>query len=90
MTAAIWAAAVLAWLGVDALIAACLLRRAAVRESETSWFDHMRFIDRVATYAPPATIVHPCSYGGDLLEYPIARGWDEAAILETLAEIEGL
>lgn len=87
-----WACAVLTLVSVDAVAIAYLTRWRAQRGARPeSWFDHTRFLDRVRAYAPPQeTIVHPCSYGGDLLEYPVARGWDEEAILTTLAEIEAL
>lgn len=92
MSFAAWSCAVVTLLSVEALSVAYVIRwwKGRCDEPEPRWFDHTRFLERVGAYAAPQTILHPCSYGGDLLEYPVARGWDEAAILATLAEIEGL
>jgi hypothetical protein len=40
--------------------------------------------------AARGVLVHPCSYGGDLMEYPVHDGFDEDDVLATLAEIEAL
>lgn len=80
--------------GVDAIAIAYLARWHRTRD-EQSWFDHRRFLNvdlaaRVTDYSRRRAIVHPCSAGGDMLEFPIVAGWDEDAILHTLAEIEAL
>lgn len=68
----------------------------------TGWFDHARFraglepvvpvaagvADRV--HAACGVIVHPCSYGGTPIEYPLHPEFGEDAVLATLAEIEAL
>ena len=84
-----WIAAVVTVISVDALAIALLLDRRTPR-NPASWFDHQRFIEQTKAYTQPPVIAHPCSYGGDLIEYPVAAGWDEYAILATLGEIEAL
>lgn len=96
MSPVAWMAAVLTLLSVDTLAIAHLIRRGLSRtEHDGSWFDHHRFVEgavaeRIEEYVRPIVIAHPSSFGGDLLEYPIGGGWDENAILATLAEIEAL
>ena len=94
MSLAAWTLAVLTLISVDTVAVAYLIERRTSR-NEGSWFDHRRFVaekllgDRVRFSHGPV-IAHPCSFGGDLLEFPVADGWDEDAILQTLAEIEAL
>lgn len=103
MTALEWVAA---GVGYYVLVFAGICRwldgpRRAARDVERPWFDHDRFagsprqqralLDRVRTYTHAVGVIeHPCSYGGEILEYPVAAGWDEDSILATLAEIEAL
>jgi hypothetical protein len=72
-------------------------RKLAARRDEEprSWFDHQRFVktdlvDRVKHYSRPVVIEHPCSYGGDLLEYPVTTDSDADFILDVLGDIEVL
>lgn len=96
MSAAAWTVAVLTLISIDALCIAFLMDRR--RRCGETWFDHERFVnvalaDRVGELTRPAAvavIAHPCSFGGDLLEYPVVAGWDETSILSTLAQIEAL
>lgn len=46
---------------------------------------------RVLASTPPRPVlVHAAPAGGELLEFPVAAGWDEDEILDTLADIEAL
>lgn len=95
MTVVEWAAALTAAYSVLLLGICAWLKGSTRHEPERPWFDHDRFVntaltERVQAYTGPPVIAHPCSYGGDLLEYPVLPGWSEDAILATLAEIEAL
>lgn len=95
MSVAAWTLVVLTVISLDGLAIGYLIRGRAPVTEQRAWFDHEQFVnvallDRVRSYSTPLTIAYPCSYGGDLLEYPIAAGWDEDAILHTLAEIGAL
>jgi len=95
MSLAAWTLAVLTLISVDSIAIAYLIEQ-RTRRNDESWFDHRRFVadkvlaDRVREYSRRPVIAHPCSFGGDLLEFPVADGWNEDAILQTLAEIEAL
>lgn len=96
-------AAFLAVLSLDALLVAYLIGRSRITDAPPApkpWFDHERFrrglagerqvgvVDRVRVAR--GVVVHPCSYGGDLIEYPAHAEFNELAVLATLAEIEAL
>lgn len=69
------------------------------RERLAEWQRRQRAIERRLFYPDaiswswPASrelLVHVAAEGGEVLEFPVPEGWDQDAILVTLAEIEAL
>jgi hypothetical protein len=82
MSVGAWILAVTMMLTLDGLSIACISSWHARQDDE--WLEHDRWLERLRAYTLPDVIVHASG------EYPVAAGWDEDAILSTLAEIEAL
>jgi hypothetical protein len=94
---------VLALLSVEMLVVGVLIRRTLIRVEQPPRvpFDHERWFRRESdeeriggvverVRAARGVIAHPCSDGGELIEYPVHSDFDEHDVLATLAEIEAL